>query len=156
MTASDLFPMLGDCCTEVLEGMFFATVLKVVPVPANAAREPGFACNLIVDGLASSLDFSGDVSGQFGVALTGRNASCLAANFLGEEDTLTSNDISSVVGELANMLCGSVVSRIKAQSTFTLSHPEPLQTRDLLISADALTTEVHTDDGAMMVWIVVR
>ena len=69
------------------------------------------------------------MSGHFGLYLEQVTARSLAANFLGvEEAEVSSDEIGEVAGELANMLCGSIVSRVEGEHKFVLSHPERADT----------------------------
>jgi hypothetical protein len=77
-------------------------------------------------------------------------------NFLGEEEELTKEEVAQVVGELANMLCGSVVSKIKGRSKFVLSHPEELKAMPSLAAEDALVSLLATDSGVLTTWVVVE
>jgi CheY-specific phosphatase CheX len=49
----------------------------------------------------------------------------VGSGFLGkEEEEISDEQTGEVVCELANMFCGSALSRLEAQTTFRLSHPE--------------------------------
>ena len=147
MQASDFTPIVTECCAEVLESMYFASVLET-------SSHPGMNRAPQADEYAFSLRFQGDVHGSFGVSLGAAMARTLAANFLGEqEETLTDVEVAEVVGELTNMLCGSIVSRVEGTSKFALSHPEPFlhEPADL----DILTTELETDSGSVFTWITI-
>ncbi len=147
-TLTSLAPLLESRCAEVLESMYFASVIETAP-----ADEP-----LADAGLGFSLAFAGDLQGSFGVTLTPETARTLAANFLGDdEETLTPEAVAEVTGELANMLCGAVLSRVPSHDVFTLSHPEPVHSFAL---ASEQASEHHartlqTDLGPISVWIAV-
>jgi CheY-specific phosphatase CheX len=97
----------------VLETMFFAVVLG----PAEA--ETGAAA------LEARLVFRGRPSGTLAVRLSTASARSLAAGFLGEdEEALGDSQVGEVVCELANMLCGSLVSRLGSEESFDLTSPE--------------------------------
>jgi hypothetical protein len=51
----------------------------------------------------------------------------MAANFLGydETDPPAANEQESVSKELANMICGAVLSRLRSTEVFELLSPEP-------------------------------
>jgi CheY-specific phosphatase CheX len=116
MRELDLVRHLQPAFTEVLETMFFTSVVDTCPgrgVPAGAPA------------VSSRLTFRGDPSGVFEIGITQDAARSLAASFLGEEEQeLSEGRAGDVVCELANMLCGSVLSRIGGDFTFDLSHPE--------------------------------
>jgi len=147
MQASDLITVVPECCAEVLESMYFTSVLEAsshfTPLPVSQA-----------DLLAFGLRFRGVVHGSFGLSIGAAMARSLAANFLGEEeDTLSEVEVAEVVGELTNMLCGSIVSRIEGTTKFALSHPEPLVREPE--SLDILTSKLETDSGILQVWIAI-
>lgn len=117
MQPTDLDNILQTSTQEVLETMFFTSLPEegesagVLP----AAAPP----------VSSSLSFRGTPSGVFQVDVALPAAQSLAVNFLGDEDQPVSDaKVGQVVCELANMLCGSVLSRIGSESSFDLSHPE--------------------------------
>ena len=120
MRELDLVRHLQPAFTEVLETMFFTSVLDngaCRGVPKDTAA------------VSSRLTFRGDPSGVFEIGITSDAARSLAAGFLGEdEQDLSEGRAGEVVCELANMLCGSVLSRIGSDFTFELSHPEIVDT----------------------------
>ena len=57
--------------------------------------------------------------------LSDASARMLAAGFLGEDEgMLTDSQPGEVVCELANMLCGSLVSKLESEESFDLAPPE--------------------------------
>ncbi len=145
MQASDFIPLFSECCAEVLESMYFTTVLDSSSYTGQqAAPQPAE--------LAFSLRFQGEVHGAFGLHLGAPMARTLAANFLGEEeDSLTDVEVAEVVGELTNMICGSIVSRVEGTTKFALSHPEPFTPGPA--EPDILTSKLETDSGDLYTWI---
>ena len=52
-------------------------------------------------------------------------ANAIAADFLGEDaESLTAQQSTDVTLELANMICGAVLSRIESSATFRLGAPQ--------------------------------
>jgi CheY-specific phosphatase CheX len=116
MRELDLVRHLQPAFVEVLETMFFTSVLDTCASRGVPAGMPS---------VSSRLTFRGDPSGVFEIGITHDAARSLAASFLGEEEQdLSEGRAGDVVCELANMLCGSVLSRIGSDFTFDLSHPE--------------------------------
>jgi chemotaxis protein CheY-P-specific phosphatase CheC len=114
MREVELVAHLRPAFTEVLETMFFTSVIDICATGAAAGPPP----------IISRLRFRGDPSGVFEIGMTGDAARRLAAAFLGEdEQELSESRTGEVVCELANMLCGSFLSRM-GDFTFELSHPE--------------------------------
>lgn len=148
MKASEFAGLIPECCAEVLEAMYFTTVLDSPLEAPQAVPDAGAA-------LAFSLRFDGDISGRFGLHLPLATAHTLAANFLGEADgDVSSNQVGEVVGELANMLCGSLMSRVEGEHKFILSHPEPSAVPSN--ADDILISMLETDCGAIAVWVSVE
>lgn len=113
MTASHLENALAEAAEEVLETMFFATVM------GEAADSPGEA------GVAARVVFRGNPSGAVTVAACPEAARTLASAFLAiEEAEVSAEHAREVVCEMANMLCGSILSRLHPDTIFELLHPE--------------------------------
>lgn len=107
---------LRDAVTEVLETMFFASV----------GEETAEGC--AGDSLIATLRFVGSPSGSFSLAVSREAAVEMAANFLGCEedeggDEAGSGQPEEVVREMANMVCGSFLSRVEGGSHFELEAP---------------------------------
>ena len=135
---------LDVATSEVLETMFFAVVLGELPDPASASAEGSGEPPMVV----SRLDFLGQPSGDFYVALSEPAARSIAGNFLGVEDAseLTPVSVGEVVCELANILCGAVLSRVDSLANFKLCHPGLIRSMDLL-SLEAATAGATYDLG---------
>ena len=104
--------LLAGTVDEVLETMFFCFPLG----PAEKETGP--------DVFRALLPFRGQPSGTLEVCLSEASARMLAAGFLGEdEEALTDAQPGEVVCELANMLCGSLVSRLESDRHFDLGSP---------------------------------
>lgn len=110
---------LAEAAQQVLETMFFVAPLGEVP-PGAPTPEPW---------VAARLTFRGEPSGAFAVSLSEAAARTMAANFLGveRERDLSSLEVSDVISELANMICGSVLSRLETESEFELGTPETVR-----------------------------
>ena len=151
MKAAELEGLMSGCYADVLDSMCFVSVYDTVVVRAEAGKSPVAALDY-----GFGLGFAGDVSGRFGLQVDRATASELTANFLAKEKVEVSNsDIDDVVGELANMLCGSVVSRVDGEHSFVLTHPEPIQTLPDFDREDVLVSRLETDSGVITTWFVV-
>jgi CheY-specific phosphatase CheX len=118
-----VYRLLSESAQNALETMFFA-----IPdaVSTGGGRPAG-------ELFASRLTFQGTPPGKFGLLISEPLARNLAESFTGCDDpaSLTSDDVSSVIGELTNMLCGVALSELEAHANFDLSTPEPF-----LVNAD--------------------
>jgi hypothetical protein len=76
------------------------------------------------DTVTVHLSFEGDPAGCFEMRLARPAATAIAADFLGEDaGSLTRQQSTDVTLELANMICGAVLSRIESSATFRLGAP---------------------------------
>ena|ERR1700759_3456305 len=113
MTELNFDQLVSTTVDSVLQKMFFSSVWG----PAEPERNGAI--------LESHLAFHGHPSGTFDVCLSEPSARMLAAAFLGEnEESLTDSQTGQVVCELANMLCGSLVSSLQRDKSFKLDSPE--------------------------------
>jgi CheY-specific phosphatase CheX len=105
---------LSAAAADVLETMFFS------PVMGEAASGMGEPAPF----MAARLQFSGRRCGAFTVRVSESAAQVIAANFLAEETNVpTTEQVREVICELANMICGSVLSRMDRGAHFELGPP---------------------------------
>jgi CheY-specific phosphatase CheX len=106
--------VLRQSVEDVLEKMFFIRSL-------GEAVEPG----LPEGDVKAHLTFDGEPSGSLTLRVTRGAARSISADFLGaEEGDLNEQQVGEVVCELANMICGAVLSRVESAVTFRLAQPE--------------------------------
>lgn len=108
-----------EMVSSVLETMFFTCPLALV----DLANLPEGASEGEV--IEARLAFHGTPSGVFHLRISASGAQLIAAAFLGEdEDSLSQATTEQVVCELANMLSGSMLSRLESDRSFDLAAPE--------------------------------
>lgn len=113
MPSHDFDRLLAPAVSAVLETMFFAEPSDLPAPDPDAAN------------LEARVAFSGEISGVLGVRISQAGARTLAASFLGDcEECLTDTQIEQVVCELANMLCGWIISKPEFRGCFDLGPPE--------------------------------
>jgi len=118
MEPNEIQAALAAAVEEVLETMYFSTVLA--SADGAAPSEGGGAPAITV-----KLRFEGSPSGGFRVSVPLTLARVVSAGFLGREEAeVSDSQAEEVVGELANMICGSVLSRLQSDATFQITHPE--------------------------------
>ncbi len=107
--------MLADCASKILEKMFFATVFG----DAGKAVAPAGPM------LGAVVAFAGPQCGTLAIAVETETARTLAMDFLGlpSTDDVDPEKIEDTLGELANMVCGSTLSRFDDEGLFSLQHP---------------------------------
>ena len=129
---------LFACAQEVLETMFFTPVQGEVE-PAPVGREA----------IVVSLNFSGGQQGRFMVSISKDCAEGIATNFLGIEHRaeLAPGQTEQVAGELANMVCGAVLSRIQPGGRFDLTHPELVISRPAPLGVEVISAVAGVDGG---------
>jgi len=103
-----------DALQEVLGTMFFS---DAVPVACRHDAEN--------DWISARVRFSGAPAGEMRLTLSANLAAVLAAGFLGiDESEVTGEAGGQVICELANMICGAILSRLHPDSLVALSAPE--------------------------------
>ena len=121
LTRPLLVHALRHAVTEVLERMFF---IRVLEDPREAAQ---FAAQMRPFGgteIAARVEFHGEPSGCLLLRLGRDMARTIAADFLGEEEPeLEERHVEEVIAELANMVCGAVLSSVESAVTFHLDTP---------------------------------
>lgn len=144
---------LKHALSDVLEAMFFcpADEILVNPAPGDwALPEPE-------QSHSSCLHFRGPVSGDFGLACSRDLARSLAESFHGE--TPSSEEISAVLLEMSNIVCGNHLSQLDARAVFCLDSPRPLldsewshfSAADRTASCTRLA--LRTEEGWIGAWI---
>jgi len=138
-----ILPIVREVTGVVLETMFFS---EAVPEACDHAA-------LIVPGareewISARVRFDGVPRGELRVMLSHELARFVAASFLGADpDDVNSDADGQVSCELANMICGALLSRLHPDTVVALSPPE-------LVPADFDTSAgVHqcfeTPDGTL-------
>jgi len=135
---------LKACAEEVLESMFFTSPLSE-PVPGGRSR---------LDLILAQVTFRGTASGRFGVGCSMDAARSLTAAFLGmESDTVAEQQCGEVICELANMLCGSVLSRMEPGGRFDLMTPE-IEPPGCLPETVTASRIFQLEEGALLTWLL--
>lgn len=118
MPEPDLQQIVGDAIRDVMETMFFAGVLGEAP---QDAEECG-------DWVAAVVEFRGMPSGALALRISSAAAAAAASNFLGAAEADAPPDrVREVVCELANMVCGSILSRFESDVAFDLRPPRVIE-----------------------------
>ncbi len=130
--------LLAASAAEVLETMFFTAVGGQ---PGEEQAPPEW--------ISAALEFRGEPGGRFRVGASRQAARALAASFLGlDESEVSGEQVGEVICELANMICGSVVSRLESGTTIQLLHPE------LVEGPPPETARVlPLEEGLLAVWL---
>jgi len=138
--------LLSESVGEVLESMFFTGVFDE---DASSKEERQL--------IAARLSFRGTPSGEFGIGTKPETVQKLSASFLGEdESSISESQSGEVLCELANMLCGSFLSRLEKNGRFDLSKPE-LQPAGTEMPQDcAIRREFHSEEGSLQVWLALE
>jgi CheY-specific phosphatase CheX len=109
---------LDAAMKDVLEQMFF---IEASGGPCGEGDgNPGEG-----DAVEACLTFEGEPPGRFLLRVPAAAAQSIAADFLGaDESGVSGQRVGEVVCELANMICGSALSRLESTATFRLGRPE--------------------------------
>ena len=112
---------------QVLETMFFEEAV------ASACQHAWLATAVTVH-----VSFEGSHRGEFLLSVSPPTARTIAAGFLGvDPEDLTGTEAAEVILELANILCGTLMSTLWPESALTLETPE------LAIAEHAFLGGVH-------------
>jgi len=108
--------------------------------------------------VVARLTFEGNPSGSLSLSVTGAAARSIAADFLGEDEPeLSEQQIGEVICELANMICGSVLSRVESNTIFRLGAPRLLEESETeSVSPGATDSTIHAveiSNGALVVMV---
>jgi CheY-specific phosphatase CheX len=146
MQANDFNPWLETAVATVLESMcFFSTV-------GEAAEDT--VLELPQAWVGGKLNFRGVPSGTFGISFPAHTARTLAANFLGEDEPeIDEAQTSEAVCELANMMCGALLTRQEAKRTFDLSSPVPCRPDESTGVANRIERTFLLEEGVIRVWL---
>lgn len=139
--------LLSESVGEVLESMFFTGVFD-----EDASNDDG-EMSLI----AARLAFRGTPSGEFGIRTNPETVQKLSASFLGEDEgAIGAGQSGEVLCELANMLCGSFLSRLERNGRFDLSKPE-IQPAGAEVPQDcAIRRKFQAEEGSLQVWLALE
>jgi CheY-specific phosphatase CheX len=141
VTKTELACALAECTAAVLERMFFVQALEET-APAVPEADSDLICGV---------NFTGDPSGHLALRVSVEAARSIAADFLGEDEGgLSGFQVGQVVCELANIICGSVLSRIESGTTFRLDSPRLLSGWESF-GSDAVVHSVTLDAGVLAV-----
>jgi hypothetical protein len=114
VTDATIHSALSSAVAEVLDCMFFVEVMGEVAEPPPEAGT-----------VTVHLSFDGDPPGHFQMRIGRPTANAVAADFLGEDlESLSARQSTDVTLELANMICGAVLSRIESRAAFRLGSPQ--------------------------------
>ncbi len=108
-----------DVTSHILETMFFVTL---EPWTGRGGEDSPSAPASWLEG---RIRFVGPRTGEVRLYVPLELAQAMAANFLGlEEGIPTDAQARDVVGELTNMICGNLLSRLDRKVIYNLSVPE--------------------------------
>lgn len=137
---------LAPCCEQVLETMFFTGILAV-------GEETPPAMN---SDISATVAFMGPPDGLLSIALSRDAAAALASSFLGVDlQAVSTTDCSEVAGELANMICGALLSRATTGRMFRLAAPDLHREWDAAAHNGAVTAALELPEGNLRVRVCV-
>jgi len=135
---------LASAVADVLESMFFLEALGETAEPPPETTT-----------VTARLSFDGDPPGCFHMRIASPAANTIAADFLGEDaGSLTPQQTTDVTLELANMICGAVLSRLESSATFRLGAPHIVEAPPAQLPPEEETRyTVETGNGTLTVSI---
>ena len=138
MSPAEVDKALTRCTGRVLETMCYAD-----PLPITGLEEGQQVVH-------AELHFHGTYSGVFRLDITEDAGKSLASTFLGGDEDVPEPQMTSVVCELTNMICGSMLSTLDARADIHLDAPmlveEPAQR-----NGNAISRAFEVENGQMAV-----
>lgn len=137
--------LLTKAAEEVLETMFFTSVF-------GSADSSGAG---LESHLLAKLSFKGSPPGVFWVSVPQETARLVAVNFLGleHENELADSQVRSVIGELANVICGTVLSRLESNAVFELDAPEFVNNAESFPYPGAISRSLELESGTLTIFL---
>jgi len=140
MTEQEVQEALRAAATEVLETMFFVCLDEGV----ESAEQPPESAPAV------KITFRGQPSGQMRLQLTASAARSIAADFLGaDQDSVAERQVSEVLREMANMICGAVLSRVESAAVFRLDEPVLLEADQQAVAPAAVSLQMPLSNGTL-------
>lgn len=140
---SDTQLLLG-CVNQTLETMFYTSVEEVADPRLETPR-------------IGWTSFRGTLDGRLAVGLDEAAADTLAASFLGlDPDEIVDRDREQVVGELANIVCGSYLSAWQPEGRFALSSPETVDTERIEQERWEERICFRMPEGLFRIWLAIE
>lgn len=145
MKTEEVNEYLGTSLNEVLESMFYLSADGEVESPAEIPE----------DWMMRQLHFSGPANGWFGIGAEAPTARLIASNFLGQEpEELSDEQVGDILGEVANMVCGSVLGHSASKQAFTLSAPRAMErTGDSSLPAHPAYKAFSFEGSVLVAWM---
>jgi CheY-specific phosphatase CheX len=142
---SELENMLEAASYDVLETMCFFGVLGDADSLTSTEEQ-----------ITAKLFFEGEAVGEFRATLDYSAAWAIAANFMGEEPLdIELAHMQAVICELANMICGAVLSSYRKDGLFHLSTPEIADCEEVQ-SPKEVSRAFELETGSMKVSITLE
>jgi CheY-specific phosphatase CheX len=137
--------LLAEAAEEVLETMFFTSVFGPAEPSAADFESP----------LLARLSFRGSPPGVFWLSVPRDTARSITANFLGaeQENELSDSQVGNVIGELANVICGAVLSRLESDAAFELEAPELVNNAESFPFPGAIRRPLELESGTLTVFL---
>jgi CheY-specific phosphatase CheX len=145
MDHNEVRTALMAAVADVLETMCFAGIVECSEEVAPSHEQPEAE-------FRAALEFRGEPGGNFRLAIPRPLARELGAGFLGLESTeVSETQAGEVVCELANMICGSVLSRLENKGTFHITHPELVFSALPAVGCSDIVCWFDLGDGGVLV-----
>lgn len=139
MPEQDMHASIHDAVEQVLETMCFSAVLGSCE---TAQAQPFLDRSAVVD-------YSGASEGSVLIGCDEAGVRGLAANFLGSKEA-SEEQVSGFLEELANMVCGAVVSALDGKGTYNLGTPHAIPP-EALAGVGGVRCDFEIDGGILSV-----
>lgn len=119
-----LSKVIDESTARVLETMFFTSIVEEDAIRPEPREDVG-----------ATLTFSGEPSGFLSLVLSMETSEALAEAFAGlDREEITDLQREEILNELANIICGSILSKVESDSAFALGPPRPVGPADARVA----------------------
>ena len=136
----NLFDAIVSTTKEVFSGMLLMDVNPEAEIPPNITHQHS---------LSGIIGFAGRAEGMLAVHTPGEVAKAITGGFLGMEIDAVNEDVKDAIGELANMIAGSVkLAIVENGSEIRLSPPS-------VICGDSYTVKAPVETQGLCIPFVI-
>jgi CheY-specific phosphatase CheX len=108
-----------------LEAYLSPAVISAFELMCFTAIEPSMdETECTADVVCGEIEFDGDAAGRLRLEMSMYAARSMASSFYGEEGCLSQAQAEAVIGEMTNVICGSMLSTCAPNGAFYLSVPK--------------------------------
>jgi Chemotaxis phosphatase CheX len=124
MMTESIPDLLASSAEDVLGTMFFTPVIGRDDTSASEPSHLAIRLCFLAGGSRADQAEASSPAGHLDLEVSREGAQCIAASFLAADGTVPEFRVNDVLCELANVICGNVMSIWASESGFALLSPE--------------------------------